>query len=124
MQHPATRPSPRVAFAGTYPRLVGRTAAIATVVMALWLPALPATAAAPTPGQQQPPGTEGLDTMLSWGGWTVSFVCVAGLLIVAAMMALKHQQGRGGNEAMGSLGWVLGACVLGAAAGPIANALV
>ena len=91
----------------------------------LWLcvPA-PANAAAPTPGQVQPPGTEGLTTMLGWGGWLVSFVCVAGILIVAAMMALKHRRGEGGGEAMGALGWVLGACVLGSAAGPIASALI
>ncbi len=83
-----------------------------------------AHAAAPTPGQVQPPGTEGLTTMLGWGGWLVSFVCVAGILIVAAMMALKHRRGEGGGEAMGALGWVLGACVLGSAAGPIASALI
>jgi hypothetical protein len=83
-----------------------------------------AYAAAPQPGSEQPPGTEGLTTMLNWGGWTVSFVCVAGILIVAAMMALKHRRGEGGGEAMGALGWVLGACVLGSAAGPIASALI
>ena len=91
----------------------------------LWLSvAAPAMAAAPTPGQVQPPGTEGLTTMLGWGGWLVSFVCVAGIQIVAAMMALKHRRGEGGGEAMGALGWVLGACVLGSAAGPIASALI
>ena len=92
------------------------------VVTMLLIPA-PAYAA-PTPGQQQPPGTQGLTTMLGWGGWLVSFVCVAGLLVVAAMMALKHRRGEGGGEAMGSLGWVLGACVLGSAAGPLASALI
>ena len=90
----------------------------------LLLNAGPAYSQAPTPGSIQPPGTEGLTTMLGWGGWLVSFVCVAGLLIVAAMMALKHRRGEGGGEAMGSLGWVLGACVLGSAAGPLANALI
>lgn len=97
--------------------------AIATVA-SMALPAGAADAAAPTPGQTQPPGTEGLSTMLGWGGWLVSFVCVAGILIVAAMMALKHRRGEGGGEAMGALGWVLGACVLGSAAGPIAGALI
>ena len=93
--------------------------------IALWLSSTgTAAAAAPTPGQVQPPGTEGLTTMLGWGGWLVSFVCVAGILVVAAMMALKHRRGEGGGEALGSLGWVLGACVLGSAAGPLANALI
>lgn len=86
--------------------------------------ARPAAADAPTPGQVQPPGTEGLLTMLGWGSWLVSFACVCGLLTVAGMMALKHRRGDGGGEALGSLGWVLGACVLGSAAGPLANALV
>ncbi len=93
---------------------------VATTLLLIPAPAY----AAPTPGQQQPPGTQGLTTMLGWGGWLVSFVCVAGLLVVAAMMALKHRRGEGGGEAMGSLGWVLGACVLGSAAGPLASALI
>jgi hypothetical protein len=101
-----------------------RTAAgVAALILAAFL-AAPAQAAAPNPGSVQPPGTEGLTTMLNWGGWLVSLVCVAGILVVAAMMALKHRRGEGGGEAMGSLGWVLGACVLGSAAGPLANALI
>lgn len=104
---------------------VGRAAGVSlTAFTASLLLATPVQAAAPTPGQVQPPGTEGLTTMLGWGGWLVSFVCVAGILIVAAMMALKHRRGEGGGEAMGALGWVLGACVLGSAAGPIASALI
>lgn len=98
-------------------------ATLVAVALPLFL-ATPAQGAAPTPGQQQPPGTQGLTTMLGWGGWGVSFVCVAGILVVAAMMALKHRRGEGGGEAMGALGWVLGACVLGSAAGPIASALI
>ena len=100
-----------------------RAAAIGAALALTVLVATPAQAA-PQPGSEQPPGTEGLTTMLNWGGWGVSFVCVAGILIVAAMMAIKHRRGEGGGEAMGSLGWVLGACVLGSAAGPIASALI
>jgi hypothetical protein len=100
-----------------------RAAALGVAPALAALLAAPAQAA-PTPGNVQPPGTQGLTTMLGWGGWLVSFVCVAGILIVAAMMALKHRRGEGGGEAMGALGWVLGACVLGSAAGPLANALI
>lgn len=103
----------------------------ATVLAALFgvsliglMVAAPASAAAPIPGQQQPPGTEGLTTMLSWAGWLVSFVCVVGFLVVAAMMATKHRRGEGGAEAMASLGWVCGGCVVGAAAGTLAGALI
>lgn len=122
---PATSHS--TASTPTRRRQAPRGAAVGAVVGGATLAVLaapPAYAAAPTPGQQQPPGTQGLTTMLGWGGWGVSFVCVAGILVVAAMMALKHRRGEGGGEAMGSLGWVLGACVLGSAAGPIANALI
>lgn len=105
-------------------RSAARLLALPLAVVASLAVAAPAEAAAPQPGQEQPPGTEGLSTMLGWGGWLVSFVCVAGILIVAAMMAVKHRRGEGGGEAMGSLGWVLGACVLGSAAGPIASALI
>ncbi len=108
---------------GVLPRARRGGVTLVAVAFSLFL-ATPAHAAAPTPGQVQPPGTQGLTTMLGWGGWGVSFVCVAGILVVAAMMALKHRRGEGGGEAMGSLGWVLGACVLGSAAGPVANALI
>ncbi len=96
----------------------------ATVVLSTSVGLTSPAYAAPQPGSQQPPGTEGLTKMLNWGGWGVSFVCVAGILIVAAMMAIKHRRGEGCGEALGSLGWVLGACVLGSAAGPIASALI
>ena len=118
----ATSPAARCGAARSRP--AARLAAGLTPAAVVLLGGSPASAAAPTPGNVQPPGTEGLTTMLGWGGWLVSFVCVAGILIVAAMMALKHRRGEGGGEAMGSLGWVLGACVLGSAAGPIANALI
>ena len=99
------------------------TTALLTAPLALAAASPARAAGAPTPNSQQPPGVEGLTTLLGWGSWLVSFVCVAGLLIVAGMMALQHNRGQGG-QAMGSLGWVLGACVIGAAAGPIANALI
>jgi hypothetical protein len=78
--------------------------------------------AAPQPGQVQPPGTGGLVTILGWLGWTVSAACVAGILLCAGVMALRHRRGESG-ESLASLGWVLGACVLLSAAGPLANAL-
>ncbi|MGH3260494.1 MAG: hypothetical protein ACRDNS_00720, partial [Trebonia sp.] len=74
-------------------------------------------------GNTQPPGTSGLLTMLSWGGWVVSFLCVVGVLSVAGTMAVRHRRGEGG-EALGHLGWVLAACVIGAGAGSIAGALI
>jgi len=48
---------------------------------------------------------------------------VFGVLAVAAGMAVKHRRGEDGSEQLGRLGWVLGAVVLGSAAGPLVNAL-
>ncbi len=89
------------------------TSALAAVVLA----------AAPAFGNQQPPGTNKITTLLSWGAWGVTFACVFGVLAVAAGMAVKHRRGEDGSEQLGRLGWVLGAVVLGSAAGPLVNAL-
>lgn len=103
-----------------------RAAAVIAITAAVCAAtASPASAAghAPTPGFAQPPGTGGLTTMLSWGAWTVAFLCTVGVLLVAGTMAVKHRRGEGG-ESLGALGWVLGGCVLGAASGSIAGALI
>ena len=75
------------------------------------------------PASVQPPGTAGLLTVLGWGSWIVTLVCIAGIFAVAAKMAFSHRRGEG-SEAVGQLGWVMGACVLIAAAGPIVNVLI
>ena len=75
------------------------------------------------PASVQPPGTAGLLTVLGWGAWIVTLVCIAGIFAVAAKMAFSHRRGEG-SEAVGQLGWVMGACVLIAAAGPIVNVLI
>ncbi len=77
----------------------------------------------PTPSGVQPPGTEGLLTVLNWTSWVVTVACVFGVLIVAAMMAVSHRRGQG-SEAVGNLGWVLGACVLAASASQLVNVLI
>lgn len=75
------------------------------------------------PASVQPPGTAGLLTVLGWGAWIVTLVCIAGIFAVAAKMAFSHRRGEG-SEAVGQLGWVMGACVLIAAAGPIVSVLI
>jgi len=71
----------------------------------------------------QPPGTQGLVTALGYVAWTVCFLCVAGVFLVAGRMAVHHRQGIGG-EHMSGLAWVLGACVLVAASSGVVGALV
>ncbi len=77
----------------------------------------------PTPTGQQPPGTNGLTTVLNWTFWGVTFLCVVGVLMVAGAMAVAHRRGEGG-EHLAKLGWVMGACVLGAAGAQLVNTLV
>ena len=75
------------------------------------------------PAPVQPPGTAGLLTVLGWGAWLVTLACIGGIFAVAGKMAFAHRRGEG-SEAVGQLGWVMGGCVLIAAAGPIVNVLL
>jgi hypothetical protein len=75
------------------------------------------------PNSVQPPGTAGLMTVMAWVSWGVTFLCIIGIFFVAGKMAFSHRRGEG-SEAVGQLGWVMGACVLIAAAGPIVNVLI
>ncbi len=77
----------------------------------------------PTPTGVQPPGTQGLTMVLNWTFWGVTFLCVVGVLMVAGAMAVAHRRGEGG-EHLAKLGWVMGACVLGAAGAQLVNTLV
>jgi hypothetical protein len=73
------------------------------------------------PGQGiAPPGAEGIITIVQWVAWTVLAVCVLGVLLVGARMALAHRRGEGADHAVG-LAYVLGGAVLvGSASGLIA----
>ena len=77
----------------------------------------------PAPTGIQPPGTEGLTTILGWIAWGVTFLCVVGVFFVAGSMAFAHRRGEG-SEAVGKLGWVMGACILGASATSLVNVLI
>ena len=77
----------------------------------------------PAPTGIQPPGTEGLTTILGWIAWGVTFLCVVGVFLVAGRMAFSHRRGEG-SEAVGQLGWVMGACILGASATSLVNVLI
>ena len=49
----------------------------------------------PAPTGIQPPGTEGLTTILGWIAWGVTFLCVVGVFLVAGKMAFSHRRGEG-----------------------------
>lgn len=71
----------------------------------------------------RPPGAEGVDTVISWVTWIAFSVCVLGVIIAGAMMAIGQRRGEGGEHAA-RLGWVLAACIVIGAAMPLVNALL
>jgi hypothetical protein len=83
----------------------------------------PAAAEVGAPSPTRPPGTDGLNTLLNWGMWLVSFAGIVGVLVAAGSMMLAHRRGEGGEQAS-RLGWVLAGCCVAAAAAPIVNVLL
>ncbi|WP_205048977.1 hypothetical protein [Streptomyces alboflavus] len=80
--------------------------------------------AAPDPGKgEAPPGSEKLVKILKWVFWSVSGLCVLGLLAVAGKMAISWQRGEGSESAKG-LGIVMIACVIAGSASGIVGALM
>lgn len=79
----------------------------------------------PHPATNTPPGSavSNLEQVLGWAAWTVSGLCVAGILIVAGRMAVMHHHGRGGEHATG-LAWVMAAMILAASASAIVGAIL
>lgn len=78
----------------------------------------------PSPGTgSPPPGYQKIEAMLQWLAWGVTACAVAGVLMVAARMAITHHRGEGGQHMTG-LAWVLGACILIGAVSGIVGALV
>lgn len=81
-------------------------------------------AAVPDPGQgQQPPGSDGIVKILGWAAWVAVVICVLGVLIAGATMAIQHRRGEGG-ESMARLGWVLGGVIVIGSASALVGALV
>ncbi len=81
-------------------------------------------AAVPNPGQgTQPPGSDGIVTIIKWAAWIGLAVCVLGVIIAGGSMAVASRRGEGG-EHMSRLGWVLGGCIIiGAASGLVGAVL-
>jgi hypothetical protein len=78
----------------------------------------------PNPGQgQKPPGASGLEKILSWAAWIAVLVCVLGVLVAGAMMAIQHRRGEGG-ESVSRLGWVFAGCIVIGSASALVGALV
>lgn len=59
----------------------------------------------------QPPGTEGLSDILGWVKWLALIICVVGLIIAGAMMAIQSRRGEGGEHA-GKIGMALAGVIV------------
>jgi hypothetical protein len=78
----------------------------------------------PDPGQgKTPPGSDKFLTILQWSAWLAFGVCVLGVIIAGATMAIQHRHGQGGEHAA-RLGWVAAGCVVAGSASALVGALV
>lgn len=78
----------------------------------------------PNPGAgEAPPGSEGFLKILSWAAWIAFAVCVLGVIMAGATMAVQSRRGEGG-EHMSRLGWVLAGCIIIGSASALVGALV
>lgn len=111
-------------------RSVARLAAVTASVLAV-SPAVAFAGGGSTgssiidPGQGvAPPGSAQLTTLVGYVAWAVFALCVVGVLMAAAQMAVAHQRGAGAGEHASRLGWVLAACVVAGSASALVGALV
>lgn len=74
---------------------------------------------APVTGTQ-PPGTEGVMTLLGYVLWGVTIAGVLGVMICAGKMNINHRRGEAA-EAAGALGWVMAGCILAGSASALVN---
>lgn len=73
-------------------------------------------------GGKAPPGSDKLLEVVDWVRWIAFTVCILGILIAGAMMAVGQRRGEGGEHAA-RLGWVLAACIVIASASLLVGAL-
>ncbi|MEV4337718.1 hypothetical protein [Streptomyces sp. NPDC049590] len=67
--------------------------------------------------------TDPLNTILGYIAWLVTAAAVFGLLIVGTRMAISLRSGQG-DEHVVQFATVMGACVIGATAGPLVEFLL
>lgn len=73
---------------------------------------------------QAPPGLEtGFTTVLAWAKWIALTICVLGLIIAGALMAIQSRRGEGG-EHMSKIGMVLAGVIIISAATSLVSFLM
>lgn len=81
-------------------------------------------AQAPDPGNgKPPPGSGKVLTILQWSAWIALGLCVVGVIIAGASMAVQHRHGGAGDHAS-RIGWVMAGCVVVGSASALVGALV
>ena len=79
---------------------------------------------APLVGVEPPPeASGGIKTVVGWVTWIAFSICVLGVIIAGAMMAIGQRRGEGGEHAA-RLGWVLAACIVIGSASALVGALL
>lgn len=68
------------------------------------------------------PGVTNLQTIIGYTCWVATALCLIGLIITGAMLAVSYH--RGSNEHVGRLGGVAAGCLIVGAAAPIAGAVL
>jgi peptidoglycan/LPS O-acetylase OafA/YrhL len=76
----------------------------------------------PDPDPIQPPGTEGLNSIMGWGKWVALAICVLGLFAAGALMAVQSRRGEGGDH-VGKIGMSLGGVIVISAAAALVGFL-
>lgn len=76
----------------------------------------------PNPPSQQPPGTEGLVTIMGWAKWVALAVLVVALIAAGVMFAVRARRGDGA-EGIGHVGMVLAGVIVVSAAGTMVGFL-
>jgi hypothetical protein len=77
----------------------------------------------PDPAPVQPPGTDGLLSIMGWAKWVALALCIMGLVAAGAMMSWQSRRGEGG-EHVGKIGMSLGGVIVISAAGALVGFLV
>ncbi|GAA2052096.1 hypothetical protein [Nocardiopsis rhodophaea] len=82
-------------------------------------------AAVPDPGAGSAPEgvASGVETILAWVKWVSLGVCVLGLMVAGATMAIQSRRGEGG-EHMSKIGMVLAGVIVISAATSLVTALI
>lgn len=79
--------------------------------------------AIPDPPPVQPPGTAGFLAIMGWVKWVALAVCVIGIIVAGALMAINSRRGEGGEHA-GRIGFALGGVIVISAAASLVGFLM